>query len=874
MIFPWLSILDLQTLYSNIKKPLECTEESSSDYTIVVPVFKDPSYLRNYEYLKQHKDKIVIASLLGQNSKMDAFIDSLMSEGFEVNADLDKEQNFVTEYYSLMKRTIETEVYDKLLQLSVRSVKTKYTIFLDGDSVPNGNIGRAIAVMEREGLDLASVRVIPSSEERLIEKMQAIEYKIAMRGRHFRPWLTSGACLIGRTSALRDIMNTHSLYFSGGDAEVGIIAKEMKQKIGFINFTVLTKIPGTFWSWFKQRVSWYGGTFRLFAVNFNKHLKSPLLLTYAFLFGFALLPFKVLEILQDWTILPAILLFYIPITFANWQVRNRYMLLYPLYSAFQCLVMPFLGVFKYLHTLAKYKTIGRIKVRKRVADASAQEEETVAMMMFPLPEEGQTTDEDNRSVNRRIAYQDLKLTNYIKFGSRTKKRRSGKMAQAEILPQSMVDMKTIVLKPRLDNRDIRLIGERIKSSLFTRFGFKSKSSKIRLLASETYFEPYLIIGGKYVLDYCRKHAFEVPVDRNTSKIYVAGQEFRSEKSGSKITKAVVKMTGEEHVHHERQAYYILDRMKREIPPEKLPISPFQTLADDFQPNSSYRSIEIPDGMQIDFLKTKIAQRPKDVAEIIREVFDITDRTIAYYPVYQLTFENGKNGKDATVTVNGVTGEIFLNKTKKLAAKTIIDPDQGTGIRSNLATLYEVAPPEPILNFNPPETTKSAQTFPKEKETIQPTKFEEETMILGFPAKITGKVFTEGNNMAAVVGDIEIPPRTSVNKTLVVKGTLRIGENCKVRGKLKAQNINVGAKTIIDGDVISGENGLFGSGVLITGRLQAGGHIRIGEQATINQGSDLDPTAEMDNNIQLEANLGNTVDSVAHETRKAKSAKSN
>jgi cytoskeletal protein CcmA (bactofilin family) len=263
-----------------------------------------------------------------------------------------------------------------------------------------------------------------------------------------------------------------------------------------------------------------------------------------------------------------------------------------------------------------------------------------------------------------------------------------------------------------------------------------------------------------------------------------------------------------------------------------------------------------------------------VAEIIREVFDITDRTIAYYPVYQLTFENGKNGKDATVTVNGVTGEIFLNKTKKLAAKTIIDPDQGTGIRSNLATLYEVAPPEPILNFNPPETTKSAQTFPKEKETIQPTKFEEETMILGFPAKITGKVFTEGNNMAAVVGDIEIPPRTSVNKTLVVKGTLRIGENCKVRGKLKAQNINVGAKTIIDGDVISGENGLFGSGVLITGRLQAGGHIRIGEQATINQGSDLDPTAEMDNNIQLEANIGNTVDSVAHETRKAKSAKSN
>ena len=178
-----------------------------------------------------------------------------------------------------------------------------------------------------------------------------------------------------------------------------------------------------------------------------------------------------------------------------------------------------------------------------------------------------------------------------------------------------------------------------------------------------------------------------------------------------------------------------------------------------------------------------------------------------------------------------------------------------------------------MDFNPPETIKSAQTYPKEEENIQPTKFETETMILGFPARITGKVFTEDNNMASVVGDMEIPPRTSVNKTLVVKGTLRIGENCEVRGKLKAQNIHVGANTIIDGDVISGENALFGSGVIITGRLQAGGHIRIGEQATIKQGSDPDPTAEMDNNIQLEANIGNIVDSIAHETRKAKSAKS-
>jgi NDP-sugar pyrophosphorylase family protein len=187
----------------------------------------------------------------------------------------------------------------------------------------------------------------------------------------------------------------------------------------------------------------------------------------------------------------------------------------------------------------------------------------------------------------------------------------------------------------------------------------------------------------------------------------------------------------------------------------------------------------------------------------------------------------------------------------------------------------MAQTEPTLNVNPPENTNNTETAPKEEETIQPTQPEtEETMILGFPARITGEVSTVGENVTAVVGDIEVPPGTIVNKTLVVKGTLRIGDHCKVRGKLKAlKSIIVGADTIVDGDVISGDNVLAGSGVLITGRLQAGGYIRIGEQATIKRGLGSDPTVEMANDIQLEVDMGNTVASVGHEIRKTKSTES-
>ena len=73
------------------------------------------------------------------------------------------------------------------------------------------------------------------------------------------------------------------------------------------------------------------------------------------------------------------------------------------------------------------------------------------------------------------------------------------MLQVETLPQSIVDIKTIVLKPRLDQGEIQLIGEKIKSRLFSKFGFKPKPDDIRLIESNKNFEPYIIISGAYVL---------------------------------------------------------------------------------------------------------------------------------------------------------------------------------------------------------------------------------------------------------------------------------------------------------------------------------------------------------------------------------------
>ncbi len=389
------------------------------------------------------------------------------------------------------------------------------------------------------------------------------------------------------------------------------------------------------------------------------------------------------------------------------------------------------------------------------------------------------------------------------------------MPQIETLPQSIADTKTIVLKPRLDEGDIQLIGEKIKSRLFSKFGFRPKPKDIRLLGSERYYEPFLIIGGKYIIDYCKKHAFEVNVNEKTDKVFVAGQEFMSKHSDPKATSKIINITGEEYVHHERHAFFILDRLKREIAPERLPLAPFEFQKENSENEFHFKSINISDESQIGFLKSKISKRPNDVAEIIKETFDITDRTIVYYPIYQLIFENRKSKTDITLTVNGVTGEIVVNGNKKLAIKTVVIFPENIEVPHAQKTYYEESQTKAILKINRSNTIDNRNNSTKEEELIHHSQPEKEEII---------------------AGDLEIPSGTTINKTLMVKGSLKIGDNCKVHGKFKAlKDITVGSDTIIDGDLISGGNIFVGARSLIAGSVQANGIFEIEDDVVVEGG---------------------------------------
>jgi hypothetical protein len=436
------------------------------------------------------------------------------------------------------------------------------------------------------------------------------------------------------------------------------------------------------------------------------------------------------------------------------------------------------------------------------------------------------------------------------------------MFQAETLPQSIADMKTIVLKPRLDQGDVHLIGEKIKPRLFSKFGFKPKSEDIKLLGSEIYYEPYLIIGGKYTLDYCRRHVFRVNINERTTKVFIAGQEFKSEQSTQKKTDKIIKMIGQESAHCEREAYFILDRMKREIPPDRLPISPFDIQRENNVFGSNFKSIYISDEKQIEFLKTKIATRPVDVAEIIKEIFEITDRTIAYYPIYELTFENAKSLKVAKISINGITGEIILNGIQTLAFRTITTFPKGDKYPSSQTNACQIE--QPLEGYlSPLEPTENIKTHPKKPDDHSPlVPILEENDILGFPARINGDIFVESDDIIAIVGDVEVPPDTTMYKALVVKGSIKIGDNCIAHGKLKAlKDITIGANTLIEGDLFSAGNIIMGPRSVVTGILQATGSIKICGEATVEGLQRSNPEIEVTTGFQFEPNTKNPIASV-------------
>ena len=242
------------------------------------------------------------------------------------------------------------------------------------------------------------------------------------------------------------------------------------------------------------------------------------------------------------------------------------------------------------------------------------------------------------------------------------------MEEIESFPKKMVDIETVILKPRFDSCFVKMEGEKLKTSFFSRFGFlKPRVEHITIVALNRYYEPFVVIGGKYSIDYCKRHNYAIEVRDETHEVFINGKKFASEPLAQEKRKRVVNLKGEEYSSYQTETYLVLDRTMQEVSPEELPLAPFDyELEKQQDPVFDLRKANTRLEEGIRHLRSKIVNRPSDVAVIAKEVFEITSRIAVFKPIYELVLQNVKDGRKVTALIDGITGEIDLKTLDHLS----------------------------------------------------------------------------------------------------------------------------------------------------------------------------------------------------------------
>lgn len=237
------------------------------------------------------------------------------------------------------------------------------------------------------------------------------------------------------------------------------------------------------------------------------------------------------------------------------------------------------------------------------------------------------------------------------------------MTEVLPVPEKIAKRKTIVYKSRVDPTIVKLTAEKMKSKLFVKFGFsKPRPEEIRVVSVDKYYEPYVLIDGKYSVDYYKKRVHTLDVDERTEDVRILGETFKPESlvTPTGETRKVVKLEAEERASYEEKAYVILDKTGREIPPDQVPSAPSEDHPHKIMKEFGKKSgkVKIPPRKGVQIVKSKIVKRPSDADVIENELFQISEHAVIYSPIYEITFRNVKTGEEKIIKIDGVTAKII------------------------------------------------------------------------------------------------------------------------------------------------------------------------------------------------------------------------
>jgi hypothetical protein len=229
----------------------------------------------------------------------------------------------------------------------------------------------------------------------------------------------------------------------------------------------------------------------------------------------------------------------------------------------------------------------------------------------------------------------------------------------EPIPEEVADRKLIVYKTLIDPTVIKLATEKVKDRLFVKFGFlKPNPDQIQQVSFEKDYEAFIIVDGRYHIDYYRKRIYTIRVDDKAQEVILFNQTFNPELSTDPSSK-VVRIEGEERLIHEAKAYIVLAADGREVSPKRIPSAPSEEHSKKLVAEiESTKRLEILPNEEIDIIRNKIVRRPPEIKRVVQELFEVTDRAVIYTPIYKVKFQNVKTGELKTVKFDGVTARLL------------------------------------------------------------------------------------------------------------------------------------------------------------------------------------------------------------------------
>jgi hypothetical protein len=223
--------------------------------------------------------------------------------------------------------------------------------------------------------------------------------------------------------------------------------------------------------------------------------------------------------------------------------------------------------------------------------------------------------------------------------------------------EKIAERNTIVQETRIEPTVIETIGEKIKTQLFTRFGFiKPRAEEIQLVSIDKYYEPYMKISGKYAIDYYRKCTYTVKVDNRVQEVILSNQKYKpnQQTDSPAIDVSMIKLQGEERLTTETKVSLVLDRFGQEVSPKEFASAPSEK-----NPNEILAALglkEFAPDADLDIVRSRIFKRPKDINRLVNELFEVNERAIVYTPRFRVQYTNLRTGEGKAIEIDGVTAQ--------------------------------------------------------------------------------------------------------------------------------------------------------------------------------------------------------------------------